>query len=138
MFAGEVRREVVLPRGKWYDFYSGAYAGEAEIITVTPGLEQIPVFVRDGGIVPMIEPRRQVPQPDEAVDLEVRHYGNAEGAFRLYDDDGATFAYERGAYAWTELVVARSPDGTLNGAVRRPDQAAPFHYDTIRWRFMTP
>jgi len=32
MFAGQKTREVVLPEGKWFDFYTGKFAGESEII----------------------------------------------------------------------------------------------------------
>lgn len=48
MFTGQTSRKVVLPKGKWYDFYTGKLVGEGEVITVTPGLEKIPVFVKDG------------------------------------------------------------------------------------------
>ena len=50
VFAGEISRNVILPSGKWYDFYSGEYVGENEIIEVEAKLEEIPLFVRDGGI----------------------------------------------------------------------------------------
>ena len=54
MFNGQEKREVVLPKGKWYDFYSGDFVGEHEVISIEPGLDQIPLFVKDGGIIPMI------------------------------------------------------------------------------------
>ena len=38
MFTGSKTRKVILPKGKWYDFYTGNYAGNGEIISVTPGL----------------------------------------------------------------------------------------------------
>ena len=53
LFAGEEERQVVLPQGKWYDFYTGKYVGEGEVITVKPGLDKIPVYVKDGGIIPL-------------------------------------------------------------------------------------
>ena len=62
MFAGQASRQVILPKGNWYDFYTGAYAGNGEIITVTPGLDKIPVFVKDGGIIPMMEPQASCPR----------------------------------------------------------------------------
>jgi alpha-D-xyloside xylohydrolase len=43
LFVGEKERQVILPQGKWYDFYTGEFAGEGEVITVSPGLEKIPV-----------------------------------------------------------------------------------------------
>jgi alpha-glucosidase (family GH31 glycosyl hydrolase) len=138
MFAGQTSRTVILPHGRWYDFYTGALVGAGEIITVTPGLERIPLFVRDGGIIPLLaDERRQVPAPGEQVDLEVRHYGEANGSFELYDDDGATFAYERGDFSWTTLAARRDTSGTLRGEARRPPSGKPFSYRTIRWKMMT-
>ena len=138
MFAGEASREVILPDGRWYDFYTGAYVGESEVITVTPGLERIPLFVREGGIIPLLaETRRQVPKPGEEVALEVRHYGEAEGRFMLYDDDGVSFAYERGDYSWTPLTVRREAQGRLQGMAERPAGGKPFSYGPIRWVMMT-
>lgn len=136
MFAGEESRAVVLPPGKWYDFYTGDLVGEAEVITVTPGLDRIPLFVRDGGIIPMISSRNQMPEPGEILALEVRHYGQSPGKTKLYDDDGTTFDYERGAFSWAELSTIRQGSqfkGSLE--IDRPEF---FHYEPeVNWVFMT-
>ena len=58
---GAKARTVVLPAGKWFDFYTGRLAGEGQTITVTPPLSQIPLFVKDGGLVPMIGERQYAP-----------------------------------------------------------------------------
>ena len=138
MFAGDTSRRVVLPGGKWYDFYTGAFAGENAAITVRPGM-RIPLFVRDGGVIPLLaDGLRQIPRATERVDLEVRHYGEAPGGFELYDDDGVTFAYERGEYSWTTLRVRRGASGKLRGEVIGRSPGRPFTYGTIRWRLMTP
>lgn len=137
MFAGETTREVVLPEGRWYDFYTGEYVGGGEVITVTPGLERIPLFVRDGGIIPMLaEDRLQVPSTGEGVALEVRHYGEREGSFELYDDDGVSFDYEDGDFSWTMLRVERDANGRLSGSVTRRT-SGPFSYGEITWRMMS-
>ena len=137
MFAGQSSRVVVLPEGRWYDFYTGVFVGAGGTITVTPGLEHIPLFVRDGGIIPLLaDERRQIPAPGELEDLEVRHYGEAPSRFDLYDDDGTTFNYERGDFSWTALVVTRDASGTLRGEATRPPPARLFSYRTIRWTMM--
>jgi alpha-D-xyloside xylohydrolase len=138
MFAGQSSRVVALPNGKWYDFYTGRYVGDGGTITWTPGLDRIPLFVRDGGIIPMLaDDRRQVPAAREQVDLEIRHYGDTPGRMALYDDDGTTFDYERGAFSWTELAVSRDASGALRGSVRRPPPDKPFSYRATRWRMMS-
>jgi len=93
--------------------------------------------VRNGGIIPMLaEARRQIPAGGDPPELEVRHYGDAAGVFALYDDDGLTFDYERGAFSWTKLGVRRSSDGALRGEVAPAPKDKPFSYGTIRWNMM--
>ena len=137
MFVGQESREVILPKGNWYDFYTGEYAGNGEIITVTPGLEKIPVYVKDGGIIPMMPPLLHAPKAGDIVDLEVRHYGTKPGGYRLYDDDGETFDYEKGAYSWRMLTVKVDKKNRLNGEISNAEKNKPNTIATVTWRFMT-
>ncbi|MBD5275297.1 MAG: glycoside hydrolase family 31 protein [Bacteroides sp.] len=135
LFAGEVEREVTLPRGKWYDFYTGEYVGEGEVIKATPGLDRIPVYVRDGGLIPMYEGYPDLNGSREKV--EVRHYGEKPGSFSLYDDDGTTFAYKNGDYLNIPLSVTIGADGRKIGKVDRPSSGKEWSYGDISFRFMT-
>ena len=138
MFEGETERKVILPAGKWYDFYDGKYVGSNEIIVVAPGLEKIPLFVRDGGIIPMMPVQRQAPGKGEMVDLEVRHYGTKEGSFKLYDDDGTSFDFEKGDYSRVDIKVFKDKKGNLKGSVSKPEKGKPYGYNKqVNWNFMT-
>ncbi|WP_044233898.1 TIM-barrel domain-containing protein [Haliscomenobacter hydrossis] len=138
MFAGETSREVYLPQGKWYDFYTGELVGENQKINITPALDKIPLFVKDGGIIPMIPTRRQAPKVGDILPLEVRHYGSAAGSFQLYDDDGISFDYEKGAHSFTRLAVAKNSVGALQGELPTLPTGKPFGYaKEIKWVFMT-
>jgi alpha-glucosidase (family GH31 glycosyl hydrolase) len=137
MFKGRASRQVVLPKGRWYDFYTGAYAGGGEVISVTPGLDRIPVFVKDGAIIPMMPPALRAPGKGEKFDLEVRHYGVKEAVYRLYDDDGETFDYERGAFSWRTLRVAPSEEGRLAGSVSPAEEGKPDNLGAVTWNFMS-
>ncbi|GAB3696068.1 glycoside hydrolase family 31 protein [Spirosoma flavus] len=137
LFAGEKTRKVLLPPGKWYDFYTGKFAGEATIVEITPGLSKIPLFVKEGGIIPMIPPVLHTPKRGEKLPLTVRHYGKAASSSALYDDDGETFDYENGTYTWTPLAVKKNQAGTLTGSWNPPRNSA-FQYSTVTWKFMTP
>jgi len=137
MFTGQSSRKVVLPPGKWYDFYTGEFAGEGEVITVNPGLSSIPVYVRDGGIVPMMKPLFHAPGAGVKYDLEIRHYGNSEGNYLLYDDDGETFDYEKGIYSWREIRVTRNKRGNLEGHISKAEKGKPDNIGTVTWKYMT-
>ena len=137
MFKGQKERTVVLPKGDWYDFYTGKYVGNGEKITVTPGLDRIPVYVKDGAILPFMEARLHAPKAGEKVNLEIRHYGKADGAYRLYDDDGETFDYEKGAYSWRDITVTRDKKGKLKGTISKAEKGKPNSIANVTWKFMT-
>lgn len=132
IFAGESSREVVLPAGKWYDFYTGELVGEAEIIRVEAQVDRMPMFVRDGGIVPMIPPIRQTSQWRSGQPLEVRIYGLSDGEFDLYDDDGESYDYQKGSYTLRKLKVT---GGTPT--VENMVDNGGWSYNALEWKFMT-
>ena len=70
------------------------------------------------------------------MDLELRHYGTADGTFDLYDDDGETLDYENGKSLWLTLSVERDADGALRGCIS-PDNTQSVSYDRMTWKFMT-
>lgn len=131
MFAGEEERKVILPQGNWYDFYTGKLLGNGEVITVKPGLDRIPLFVKDGGIIPMISKIHQGSQWTNKMPLEVRVYGENDGSFTLYDDDGKTFNYENGDFSQTTFSV-KNKKGELKTS-GKTDWA----YSDVNWNFMT-
>ena len=137
LFTGQTTRKVILPKGKWYDFYTGAYAGDGEIISVTPGLDKIPVYVKDGAIIPMMPPLLHAPKAGEKVDIEIRHYGEKPGRYLLYDDDGETFNYEKGDYCWREIKVGKDKSGQWKGTIAAPVINKPNTTGNISWKFMT-
>jgi alpha-D-xyloside xylohydrolase len=134
---GSKTRRVLLPAGKWFDFYTGALAGENQTVEVTPPLDRIPVFVKDGALVPLIAERQWAPGPDEVLALEVRHYGEQPGSWSLYDDDGETFDHEKGERSWTRLEVARDAAGALRGRVTPDANGRRWRYSDVKWTFMT-
>jgi alpha-D-xyloside xylohydrolase len=137
LFTGQTTRKVVLPKGKWYDFYTGKFAGEGEVISVTPGLGKIPVYVKDGGIIPMMSAALHAPAAGEKFDLEIRYYGTRPGDYKLYDDDGETFDYEKGMYSWREIKVAPDKKGKLKGTISKAEKGKPDNVGTVTWRFMS-
>ncbi|MCL3781089.1 DUF5110 domain-containing protein [Prolixibacteraceae bacterium JC049] len=132
IFTGEKERRVVLPKGKWFDFYTGKLVGEGEVVTVKAELDKIPVFVKDGGIIPMMKSIRQTKEWTNNMPLEVRVYGKADGEFTLYDDDGKSFDFEKGKYTMKQFVVKNG-----KGSVKDIHTKGPWSYGAVKWTFMT-
>ncbi len=131
-------RKVVLPAGKWFDFYTGVLAGEHTTIEVTPPLSQIPLFVRDGSLIPMVADRQFAPGPDEVLPLEVRHYGDKPGTLRrVRRRRGDVTTIERGERSWTTMSVVKDASGTWRGAVTPDASGKRWRYSNVTWTFMT-
>lgn len=135
LFAGEKERQVILPAGKWFDFYTGEYAGEGEVIIAKPGLDKIPVYVKDGGIIPMLPAIKQI--DDKKYTLEIRHYGTAPGIYELYDDDGETFNYQHGEFTRIQLLVNIDGSGKKIGKVSIPDGSNVWSYSDYQFKYVT-
>lgn len=120
MLPGQRERTVILPDGRWYDFHTGEAMGAASVQYACP-LERTPLFVREGGMIPLLR--------EDGV-LEVRCFGE-RGAMTLYDDDGETFAYEQGKHALIHLSFERSQDGTLCGHAQTEAHGFETAYKTI-------
>lgn len=100
---GGVTRSLYLPSGSnWIDFNNGTTYSGGQTITVAAPLDVIPVFIREGAIIPAGPVLQHVGDP-AAPRMTANVYGGANSEFVLYEDDGESFGYTRGAYLRTRL-----------------------------------
>ena len=78
----------------------------------------------------MIPEMLHTPSNGEIYPLTIRYYGESEGEFVLYDDDGETFNYEKGEYSLTKLKYDTS------GSIEKIKEGI-FNYGDISWKKMT-
>jgi alpha-glucosidase len=106
---GQRRRDVYLPAGRWYDWWTGeAHDGPADVEVAAP-LDRLPLFGRAGAVVPIATVVDDGAIDDSAITLRVFP---GDGAGTIYDDDGETFAYRHGAFALRRYRVT-SDDATV-------------------------
>jgi alpha-D-xyloside xylohydrolase len=99
---GATSRAVYLPAGAdWYDYWTNRRYAGGQTVTVAAPIDQIPLFVRAGSIVPVgVQiPNTATRQPLEAI----RVYPGRDARFTLYDDDGVTNAYRKTGGSKAEL-----------------------------------
>jgi len=89
--------DVLLPRGDWFDYWTGARVAGGQTLHLNPALDTIPIYVRAGAILPQ-QPVVQHTGETPNGPLELRVYPGPDCAGSLYQDDGRTFAYTRGEY----------------------------------------
>lgn len=106
-------REVYLPGAAgWYDLYSGEHFEGGQVITASAPFERMPVFVREGSILPA-GPELQYAMQRLADPLTLYVFTGADGTFSLYEDEGTNYDYEQGKYALIPFTYSEK-DGVLN------------------------
>jgi alpha-glucosidase len=115
---GEMMDDYVVsfPKGAWFDFWTGEKMPQpipgpsiVDIVSAKPGtklpeprkvhpkLDNMPVYVRGGSVVPM-QPLIQNTEETPVGPLELRVYPGADCGGTVYLDDGHSFGYQHGQY----------------------------------------
>ncbi|WP_380785695.1 TIM-barrel domain-containing protein [Sphingomonas sp. R86521] len=124
--------EICLPAGGWYDYWTGKRAGAAQgdvpgpvqsasqatgdprtrgdVFTAIPRLDQLPVFVRAGTILPR-QPLVQSTAETPAGPLSLDVYPGADCRGDLYADDGHSTAFQSGAFLRQTVRCTVTPKG---------------------------
>ena len=136
---------VHLPQGTWYDYWtgdqikSGKPAGQVDLeqrdkviaqkpLMVTPMLDQLPVYVRGGSILP-IAPLTQSTSETPNGPLILRVYPLTEGfdsqgeacAGEVYTDDGHTLNFRNGEFARIHFSCSVAPDGAVTVQIAKQE-----------------
>ncbi len=101
---GAASRNVYLPAGSWFDYWSGDEYPGAGWSDVPAPLERWPLLVRGNTIIPS-GPLMQYTDQRPTDPLTFSCYMAEDGlaSYTLYEDDGATFAYQNGNFAETSI-----------------------------------
>jgi alpha-D-xyloside xylohydrolase len=95
---GARSREVYLPDGGWYDFYTGEYLTGGRTVKAEAPFERMPLYARQGSIIPF-GPEIEWSDEKPAAEIRLYVYAGADADFTLYEDDGLTYGYEKGESA---------------------------------------
>jgi len=102
--------------------------GNGETISVSASdlKDRIPLFVKDGAVIPMLT--KPVDRARDAVGhpLELRWYGKSPGQGHLYEDDTETFGYEDNRYRRRIFRIRKGSDDVPSLEIEttgQPDQS---------------
>jgi alpha-glucosidase/alpha-D-xyloside xylohydrolase len=93
---GAAHRTLYLPKGVWYDWWTGLSQPGGRWITRDVDLSIMPIYVRAGAILP-VDPVRQYTDQPTTEPTTLRIYPGANGEFTLYEDDGISLDYLKGS-----------------------------------------
>src|SRR5574341_431335 len=119
---GATGRAVYLPAGEWFDYWTHERIGGGQTITVSAPLDQLPLFVRAGAVIPLWPIQQYV--GEKAIDVLTLEAFWAKGEHRslLYEDDGIRPDCDQPeAHLVSQLII----DGKA-GALRRVVEAGRF------------
>ena len=100
---GASSRDVYLPKGEWYDWWTNARVTGGQSVARAVDLATMPIYVRAGAIIP-VDPVRQYTSEPVTEPTTLRIYRGADGQFTLYEDDGIGLEYLQGKGSWTRIA----------------------------------
>ncbi len=113
-------KKLYLPEGKWIDWWTNKiYEGNQWIIVEVPQWK-IPLFIKEGGIIPMQEEQNYVGEK-KIEELELRIFLSDSSSFTLYEDDGISSNYQGGVYSLTKFEAIKKSGSTLISVSKEED-----------------
>lgn len=85
-------REVYLPQGDWYDWWTNKKEKGGKTVYRDVDLATMPIYVRAGAIIPF-DPIRQYTAEEVTEPATLKIYSGADGKYTLYEDDGVSLDY---------------------------------------------
>jgi alpha-glucosidase len=109
---GMAAEKIWLPKGEWIEWPTGKHFTGPAAVDRNFSIDQIPVYLRAGAIVPMQPPMLYTGQ--KPVDpLIVNVWPLAPGAssnYSVYEDSGVAVEYQRGVFARTPIKATQTGD----------------------------
>lgn len=111
----DVRNGIYLPEGTWIDYFTGdKFTGNVILNNFDSPIWKLPVFVKNGSIIPMANPNNNVHEINKGLRI-YEIYPEGKTSFTEYDDDGVSEAYKLGKGSST--LIESSLDGKNRLAV---------------------
>ena len=104
---GEEKHEIYFP-GKdenYYDFYNKKLYESGKTYSIDVDFTSIPMFVKDGSIVPISKTKLMNLGKDEIKELYILIANGRDNTFTMYEDDGKTYNYKKGQYLKTNIKL---------------------------------
>ena len=96
-------RELYLPNTNgWYNFYTSEFLEGGQNITAEAKYEQIPLFVKEGSILPC-GPNIEYTSQKSNEPFTIYVYTGKDTSFNLYEDENTNYNYEKGKFSNIEF-----------------------------------
>ena len=125
----DIRNGIYLPEGEWIDYFSGEkYEGGRILNNFDAPLWKLPLFVKNGAIIPMTNPNNNVSEINQRLRI-YEMYPDKHTMTVEYDDDGTSEDYKSGKGVTTfiesnvtskndVLITVHRTQGNFDGFVK--------------------
>src|SRR5690606_4758612 len=117
--AGAKTRDVYLPEGLWYDWWTLQTEEGKQTVSREVDLATMPIYVRAGALIPF-DPIRQYTAQEVDEPTTIKIFSGDLGYITLYDDDGTTLNYPIGEQTFTTF----RRDDTAKSLTISPDKGS--------------
>lgn len=110
--SGLAKERVWLPEGEWFEWPTGKHFTGQAIVDRNFSIDQAPVYLRAGAIIPMQPPMRftgEKPVDPLIVNIWPLSPG-ATSSYSLYEDSGVSVEYQRGVFVRTPITARQAGD----------------------------
>ena len=97
-------REVYLPAGIWYNFFTGEKIEGGKNIIMQADWNEMLVFAREGVVILLAKPNLSITK-DIVFEITIKKFGKS-GSCELYEDDFVSFDYEKTAEKKKISIIA--------------------------------
>ncbi len=102
-------KRIWLPPGEWIEWWTGVKLTGPVVVDRSFALDEIPLYVRSGAIIPMQPEMRHT--GERSVDpLILNIFPGSKGSTRVYEDEGNSNGYQQGRCAWTGVSAMFGKD----------------------------
>lgn len=102
-----------LPDGAWVDFFNGTVYSGGRMVNLWRGIENIPVLMKAGAIVPMSNEAQGDNSVENPTSMEVRVFPSASSEFVLWEDQGDTCEDVENNWVSTRFAVNSGSETTF-------------------------
>ena len=112
------RKSIWRPPGEWIEWFTGARLRGSAHVERSFALDEIPVYVKAGAIIPM-QPKMNHTGEKPVDPLILNVFPGETGSTWVYEDAGNSLGYKRSEYSWTSVRQSHLGDGA-DGRAHQP------------------
>ncbi|MFK8165260.1 MAG: glycoside hydrolase family 31 protein [Lewinella sp.] len=125
--------EVYLPKGDWYDFWTGEFHTGKQVLKVKVKADRIPIFVRSGTTLPSVDVVQHTAEMLKLRHIELSVFASTNGESTFYWDAGEGYGHEAGQFTERTYSVSTSGKKVRLRQATKGDYNASFQHAQLRF-----